>query len=62
MRTVIKFGAAAFVSGLILGGLIIGVWWSASDALPACQTEDSTHCYWDASEQGNGTGTDFVTP
>lgn len=27
--------------------------------LPACVTEDSTGCYWDASEQGNGLGNDL---
>lgn len=26
---------------------------------PACATEDSTGCYWDASEQGNGLGKDL---
>jgi hypothetical protein len=26
-----------------------------------CATEDSTNCYWDASQRGNGTGTSFVT-
>lgn len=28
--------------------------------LPPCATEDSTNCYWDASQQGNGLGTDSV--
>ena len=28
--------------------------------LPACPTEDSTQCTWDASAQGNGQGTSFV--
>ena len=28
--------------------------------LPACATEDSTDCYWDATTQGNGTGTSFI--
>ena len=28
--------------------------------LPACATEDSANCYWDASTQGNGLGTSFV--
>lgn len=28
--------------------------------LPACPTEDSTNCVWDAQEQGNGLGTSFV--
>tara|TARA_R110000851_G_scaffold4520_1_gene18457 strand:+ start:2180 stop:2584 length:405 start_codon:yes stop_codon:yes gene_type:complete len=28
--------------------------------LPPCPTEDSTACYWDASERGNGHGHDFI--
>jgi len=28
--------------------------------LPACATEDSTNCYWDATQQGNGYGNSFV--
>lgn len=28
--------------------------------LPPCEYEDSTGCYWDASERGNGEGNDFV--
>lgn len=28
--------------------------------LPACETEDSTNCYWDATVQGNGLGQSFV--
>lgn len=31
-------------------------------ALLPCATEDSLNCYWDASEQGNGEGNDFVSP
>lgn len=27
-------------------------------SIPACATEDSVGCYWDASEQGNGLGED----
>ena len=30
-------------------------------ALPPCPFEDSTNCAWDASEQGNGQGRDFVS-
>ncbi len=33
----------------VTGGLI----------LPACSTEDSVDCFWDASEQGNGLGNDL---
>lgn len=25
-----------------------------------CATEDSSNCYWDAAERGNGTGTSFL--
>jgi hypothetical protein len=32
------------------------------DALPRCKSETDTHCYWDASTQGNGHGHDFVSP
>lgn len=30
--------------------------------LPPCPTEDSTGCYWDASQSGNGLGVDVVNP
>lgn len=30
--------------------------------LPPCPTEDSVHCYWDATTQGNGHGTSVVNP
>ena len=29
--------------------------------LPPCPTEDSTDCYWDATQQGNSTGQSFAT-
>jgi hypothetical protein len=29
-------------------------------ALPACQSEDSSNCYYDASANGNGVGSSFV--
>ena len=28
--------------------------------LQPCATEDSDQCYWDASERGNGDGSDFI--
>lgn len=28
-------------------------------ALPACETEDSHNCYWDARSRGNGEGVSF---
>lgn len=30
--------------------------------LPPCPTEDSTGCYWDASQMGNGEGVNLWTP
>lgn len=29
--------------------------------LPPCPTEDSSWCTWDATQQGNGQGTSFIT-
>lgn len=31
-----------------------------SAVLPACVTEDSASCYWDAAHRGNGLGRSFV--
>lgn len=31
-----------------------------SDVLPACATEDSSNCYWDASTRGNREGRSFI--
>jgi len=45
--------------GFGVGGLIF---MGPEGTLPPCQTEDSTHCYWDASVQGNGLGHDFINP
>lgn len=28
--------------------------------LPACDSEDSTSCYWDATAHGNGVGVSFI--
>jgi len=30
------------------------------EPLPACPTEDSDDCYWDAATMGNGSGRSFV--
>lgn len=52
-------------TGLFLA-VVLGVHWVAytvvpepTPPLPACATEDSTNCFWDASEQGNGLGNDL---
>lgn len=50
----------------LIAGMIVGsvTRYAIEDALrlPPCATEDSDHCYWDASHQGNGLGSDFVSP
>lgn len=33
---------------------------SALHPLAPCATEDSTDCYWDASQHGNGQGESFI--
>lgn len=51
-------------TGLFLA-VVLGIHWAAYTVvpeptpLPACETEDSTNCFWDASEQGNGLGEDL---
>jgi len=50
---------------LVLVGIALGAIWTVANQqergyLPPCQTEDSVNCYWDASEQGNGLGNDFI--
>lgn len=55
------------IAVVIVAGSIFGVVAMASLAiddsdgvgLPACATEDSDNCYWDAEEQGNGQGRSF---
>lgn len=32
---------------------------AATELIRVCATEDSTNCFWDASEQGNGIGNDL---
>lgn len=32
---------------------------AATELIRVCATEDSTNCFWDASEQGNGLGNDL---
>lgn len=47
--------------------VVLGVHWVAYTVvpepglavLPACETEDSTNCIWDADTQGNGEGRSF---
>lgn len=46
--------------------LVLLIAWAAVTGLALqlttpCKTEDSTMCYWDASQHGNGTGKSFVS-
>lgn len=55
--------SAAFVVGFSVVAFVLYLTGALDDsALPPCPTEDSTHCYWDASESGNGLGSDLVHP
>lgn len=40
-----------------MSALLLGL---ALAILPACATEDSSNCVWDAQTMGNGTGTSFI--
>ena len=50
----------ALLSGWALG-VLMAMPKLGTIQLTACQTEDSTNCYWDAGTRGNGTGVPFVT-
>lgn len=49
------------LSALALAALAAAGFALATDApaLPACASEDSLSCHWDASKQGNGLGRSF---
>lgn len=69
--------ACGITAAVIIGGAFIGIGAAvqaytieqameepkdaADFILPACPTEDSNNCYWDAEDQGNGQGFSFVT-
>lgn len=36
------------------------IWAIVMAALPACAVEDSSNCYWNAEQRGNGIGRSFV--
>lgn len=71
MRTVQALARMAAYTAL-LGTVVLAPHWIAytlvpeysygalADAFPACITEDSTNCYWNAATMGNGTGNSFL--
>ncbi|UVT31369.1 hypothetical protein SEA_MARCIE_107 [Microbacterium phage Marcie] len=56
-------GLVTFLVAGVSGGIIATSSIDTSPnppALPACETEDSDNCWWDATEHGNGEGLSFV--
>ena len=65
LKRVVKWSAIALVSlfalMLALGFTLQACGYQGADkSLPACQFEDSQHCYWDADTMGNGQGRDVI--
>lgn len=59
-----KLGAALLAVVMIVGALMIpnpSPPPPQTPYLPACPTEDSDNCYWDAQHRSNGKGRSFVT-
>jgi hypothetical protein len=59
--------AAVIVAGIVIAvslalaiGNAVGQWPTAIAGMPACPTEDSTNCVWDASSHGDGNARSFV--
>ena len=58
-----KTAYTALATLVVLIGLSVGlsVAVASEPPLPPCETEDADYdCIWDASEQGNGQGRDFI--
>jgi hypothetical protein len=52
-----------WAGALLTAGVILGFSIGANrmpSVLPACPTEDSDNCHWNAKARGNGTGESFV--
>lgn len=64
MSTFEKNLVAIVIVAASIFGIAILAWQAIDDSdgvgLPACATEDSDNCYWDAEEQGNGQGRSFT--
>lgn len=61
MIRVARIDVALFALFSIAIGMIVAFAIQSTDEpLPACATEDSTNCVWDAERSGNGQGTSFV--
>ncbi len=51
---------AAFAFGILVATPDRAQIRNPGDLLPACATEDSRNCYWDAEQRDNGRGTSFI--
>jgi hypothetical protein len=66
-QTRVAIIAAVILAGIVIAvtlalaiGNAVGHWPAAIAGMPACPTEDSTNCVWDASSRGDGNGRSFV--
>lgn len=63
----VKRSDAPFVAVMVIivAGLVYGMFMLATDkdfhSMKPCQYEDSTSCFWDATNQGNGHGRSFYS-
>lgn len=63
VKRMLIIAGVIFVAMLALGigiNASHGDWTGQQKPLPACASEDSEHCYWDADTMGNGRGHDVV--
>lgn len=51
--------ARTIAGGITAGALLLVLLGASRSGPPACVSEDSVGCYWDASTRGNGLGRSF---
>ena len=56
----IFIAVCALVAGIVFG-ILLATPEPGTIRLGPCQTEDSTNCYWDAAQHGNGQGVPFLS-
>jgi hypothetical protein len=60
MQTLIRIAAVIALLSASFLAVSVALTLTTDSGLPACQTEDSTNCYWDSALHGNGTGVRFI--
>lgn len=60
MRALALLMALLPVDALGCDAVTVDLWGEVATQLPACETEDSTNCVWDAAARGDGTGSSFI--